>query len=246
VGALLIREIYTRYGREGLGFAWIIGEPLIFAVPVLIVWTIVRNPFEHGIPLLPFLWCGYLPILLFRHLGARMMFFVRANSGLLYHRQVTIFDLFLGRALLEIGSNIAAAAASFTFFYLVGMLDMPRNPGMLYLGYFFYVWWCAASGLIIGAASERSEWVEKVWSPISYLYIFYSGFFMMAAWLPPSIRYWALLQPYWQAYEMIRAGMLGNAVRTYYDPGYTAFVLTILTLIGLLLMRDARKYVILE
>jgi capsular polysaccharide transport system permease protein len=32
VGALIIREIYTRFGRESLGFAWIVAEPLVQVV----------------------------------------------------------------------------------------------------------------------------------------------------------------------------------------------------------------------
>lgn len=104
VGALLIREIYARFGREGLGFGWIIDEPLIFALPVLLVWSAVRDPYEHGMPLMPMLWSGYLPILLFRHIGGRMLLFVRVNAGLLYHRQVTIFDIYLARCILEMPS----------------------------------------------------------------------------------------------------------------------------------------------
>src|SRR5438128_237409 len=99
IGALLMREIYTRFGREGLGFAWIVGEPLIFAIPVLLVWSVVRGSSEHGVAMLPFLWSGYLPILLFRHVGGRTILFVRVNAGLLYHRQVTPFDIFLARFL---------------------------------------------------------------------------------------------------------------------------------------------------
>jgi len=68
----------------------------------------------------------------------------------------------------------------------------------------------------------------------------------MAAWLPDQIRGWALLQPSLQAYEMIRGGMFGNVVKTYGDPAYTSLVLIVLTLIGLVLMRDARKYVVAE
>src|SRR5437763_15277004 len=158
VGALLIREIYTRFGREGLGFGWIIGEPLIFAVPVLLVWSAVRNPYEHGVPMMPMVWTGYLPILLFRHMGGRMLLFVRVNAGLLYHRQVTIFDIFLARCLLEVASNLAAVVASFALFYGLGLLDLPRDLPMFYLGYFYMIWWSVAVGLIIGALSERTEW----------------------------------------------------------------------------------------
>lgn len=246
VGALLIREVYTRFGREGLGFAWIVFEPLIFAIPVLLVWSAVRAPFEHGMPMFPFLWSGYLPILLFRHVGGRMILFIRVNAGLLYHRQVTIFDLFLARFLLEVGSNVAAVVASGVLFYSVGLMDVPQDLPMFYLGYFYMIWWCAVAGLIIGGLSERTDWVEKIWSPYAYLYIFFSGFFIMAAWLPPGLRNVALYQPSMQAYEMIRGGMFGPGVKTYGDPAYDTLALAILTLIGLLVMRESRKYIVAE
>jgi capsular polysaccharide transport system permease protein len=131
-------------------------------------------------------------------------------------------------------------------FYALGWVDLPHDLPMFYLGYVYMIWWAAAVGLIIGGLSERSDWVEKVWQPYSYLYIFFSGFFVMAAWLPERLRGWALFQPSLQAYEMIRAGMFGNAVKTYGDPAYTSLVLAVLTGIGLLLMRESRKYVVAE
>jgi len=150
VGALIIREIYTRFGRESLGFAWIVAEPLAFAIPVLFVWRAVRNPNEHGISLMPFLWSGYLPLLLFRHLGGRILLFIRANVPLLYHQRVTIFDIFLARALLEIFSNLTRQCI------LCGVLrnralDVPRDLPMFYLGYFYMIWWSVAVALIVGA-----------------------------------------------------------------------------------------------
>ena len=94
-----------------------------------------------------------------------------------------------------------------------------------------------------GALSERADWVDKVWSTYAYTYIFYSGFWFMAAWLPPNLRAIALLQPSLQAYEMLRAGVLGDTVTTFYNIGYSAFVLAIMTFAGLLALRAGRKYV---
>jgi capsular polysaccharide transport system permease protein len=246
VGALIIREIYTRFGRESLGFAWIVGEPLIFALPVLFMWRAIRGSHEHGISVMPFLWSGYLPILLFRHLGGRILFFIRANVPLLYHQRVKIFDIFLARSLLEIGSNLTALVASFAVFYAIGAVDVPRDLPMFYLGYFYMIWWCVAVALIIGALSERTDWVQQAWLPYSYMYLMFSGFFYLADWLPPALRTVALYQPYTQAYEMIRAGVFGTTITTYRDPGYTTFVLAGLTLLGLWLMRESRKYVLIE
>ena len=74
----------------------------------------------------------------------------------------------------------------------------------------------------------------------------FSGFFYLADWLPPALRSVALWQPYTQSYEMIRAGVFGTTITTYGDPAYTTFVLAILTLFGLWLMRESRKYVVIE
>lgn len=246
VGALIIREVYTRFGRESLGFAWIVAEPLVFAIPVLFVWRAVRNPDEHSLSLMPFLWSGYLPMQLFRHLGGRILFFIRANVPLLYHQRVKILDAFFARALLEISSNLAALVVSFAVFYVIGAIDVPRDLPMFYLGYFYMIWWCVAVALIIGALCERTDWVQQIWLPYAYLYLMFSGFFWLADWLPPALRNVALYQPYTQAYEMIRAGVFGTAITTYGDPAYTTFVLAILTLFGLWLMREARRYVVIE
>jgi capsular polysaccharide transport system permease protein len=246
IGALMMREMYTRFGRDNLGFAWVFAEPLVFALPVIGLWSLIRARYEHGVGMVPLIWSGYLPILLFRHCGSYALFLVRANAGLLYHARVTVFDIFLARMALEIGGNLAALGFSFVLLYALGAMEPLSDVPMFYLGYFFMIWWSVAVALIIGALSERSEVVEKVWSPISYMYLIISGFLFMAAWLPDSVREWALLMPFLQAYEMIRAGIFGSSVRTYGDPGYEALILAVLTVIGLLLMRDAKKYVALE
>jgi capsular polysaccharide transport system permease protein len=138
VGALTVREIYTRFGRESLGFAWIVAEPLVFAIPVLFVWRAVRDPNEHGLALMPFLWSGYLPLLLFRHLGGRILFFIRANVPLLYHQRVKIFDIFVARALLEIFSNLTALVVSFGVFYAIGSGERAARFADVLLGLFLH------------------------------------------------------------------------------------------------------------
>ena len=43
IGALLMREMQQRWGRRNLGFAWLFVEPLIFAFPVLVMWSFLRG-----------------------------------------------------------------------------------------------------------------------------------------------------------------------------------------------------------
>src|SRR5437763_17118418 len=66
IGGINMRELMGKWGRRNLGFAWLFCEPLVFAFPVIAVWSAVRAPYEHGLPMLAFISTGYMPILIFR------------------------------------------------------------------------------------------------------------------------------------------------------------------------------------
>jgi capsular polysaccharide transport system permease protein len=246
VGALFMREFMTRWGRRNLGFAWLFAEPLVFAFPVITMWSMIRSPFEHSLPMIAFVWSGYLPLLIFRHVTGHALYTVKSNAAMLYHRQVTPFDIFIGCQGLELLGNISACAVSFLIFCMMGVIDLPRNYALLLIGFFYMSWWAMAVALLVAALSERSEIVEHIWLPISYIYMAVCGFMFMAKWLPVPLRRIALaIDPPLHAYEMIRGGLFGNRVETFYDIPYLTWILAIVTLIGLWLMRDVRKHLVL-
>ena len=111
IGALMMRELHTLYGRDNIGFLWVVGEPLLFALGVLALWS-AFNRQEHGLPLVPFLLTGYLPLVLWRHVNSRALACISANRGLLFHRQVKLLDLFLARFVLGISGVLLAFARS--------------------------------------------------------------------------------------------------------------------------------------
>src|SRR5436190_14533691 len=247
LGAVLMREIQIRWGRRNLGFAWIFAEPLLFAFPVLVMWSYMRSPFEHGVPLMPFIWSGYLPLLMFRHITGHSIYAVRSSAAMLYHRTVTPFDLIIGRCGLQLMGSLAATAASFLILHMLGVLDWPYDLPLFIVGTLYMAWWSIAIALIVAAGSERSDIVEHIWQPISYIYLPLSGFMYLAVWLPTSIRDLALtVMPSLQAYEIIRAGLIGNLVQTFYSMTYLTFVLAVLTIIGLWLVRGVRQHLEVE
>jgi capsular polysaccharide transport system permease protein len=247
IGALFMREFVTRWGRRNFGFAWLFAEPLVFALPVLGMWSLIRSPFDHGLPMIAFAWSGYLPLLIFRHVTGHALYVVRNNAAMLYHRPVTPLDIFIGRQGLELIGNLSACAMSFLIIYMIGAIDWPRDYALCLVGFFYMGWWAIAVALNVAVLSERYEIVEHIWMPTSYMYMAVCGFFFMAAWLPPPLRRVALaVDPPLHAYEMIRAGLFGNHIQTFYDMPYLTWILAILTLIGLWQLRDIRKYIVLE
>jgi capsular polysaccharide transport system permease protein len=243
VGALFMREFMTRWGRRNFGFAWLFAEPLVFALPVIAMWSQIRAPFEHGLPMIAFVWTGYLPLLIFRHVTGHALYTVRMSAAVLYHRQVTPLDIFIGRQGLELMGNISAVAMSFLIFYMMGIIEAPHDYPLFLIGFFYMSWWSIAVALIVAAMSERYEIVEHIWMPFSYMYITVCGFMFMAAWLPTSLRQVALsIDPPLHAYEMIRGGLFGNRIEVFYDISYVSYLLAIITLIGLWLMRHVREH----
>jgi capsular polysaccharide transport system permease protein len=247
IGALFMREMVTRWGRRNLGFAWLFAEPLVFALPVITMWSYIRPRVEHGLPMIAFVWSGYLPLLIFRHVTGHSLYTIRNNAGMLYHRQVTPLDLFIGRQGLELLGNFSACAVSFLLLYALGLIEWPHDYALFLTGMLYMGWWAISLALIVATMSERYDIVEHIWLPISYMYMAVCGFMFLAQWLPTWLQKIALtVDPPLHAYEMIRGGLFGNRIQAMYDIPYLTWILAIITLIGLWLMRDARKHLILE
>jgi hypothetical protein len=71
--------------------------------------------------------------------------------------------------------------------------------------------------------------------------------FRSPVWLPNGLRNAALtVLPCLHSYEMIRAGLFGDQVQTFYDIGCATACLAVLILIGLWLVRGVRRNLELE
>lgn len=246
IGALMMRELHTRFGRENLGFLWMVGEPLLFCFGVTVMWSLLRAPYEHGIPIVAFVISGYVPLTLWRHSIGRSIHCFRSNASLLYHRQVSVLDLLAARLVIEIcGCSMAYLVTGFAF-SLVGLYEWPQDWGLFLLGWTYHVLYAIGTALIIGCVTEMAEWMEKLTSLLTYISLPLSGFMFMVDWLPDRMQPLALYVPSVGAYEVLRAGQFGPGVRVHYDLGYETFICFALIGIGLILCKRVRPYIVIE
>jgi capsular polysaccharide transport system permease protein len=213
---------------------------------VLLLWTAIKPPFEHGIRIIPFVVTGYMPIILVRHMVTHAMNCVRANSALLYHRGITVLHLFTSRLVLEFVSVTLAFVIVVAVLGLFGLMTPPEQLHLAYFGWLLLAWTAFALAMGLAALAELYEIVERFVGVLTYILVPLSGTFYMAAWLPQDFREAALWLPFLHTVEMIRDGFFGSSVRTYYDPGYVAVVAAILTVLGLVLLRFVRRRVEVE
>jgi capsular polysaccharide transport system permease protein len=243
IWALLMRELSTRYGRHNIGFLWLIGEPLVFAGAVTLMWSLIKPEFEHGVRVVPFVVTGYMSIILSRHMISHGMNCVKANTDLLYHRQVTVIHLFISRLLLEFIGVTFASFVIFGFLLLIGQMSPPKNLPLVYAGWGILAWMGVGLALLFGALAEIFEFMERIVGVITYIMVPLSGTFYFAAWAPPPFRRFLLLLPFIHPVEMIRAGFFGEFVKTYYDVAYAVAWSASLTFLGLVLVQFIRSRV---
>lgn len=247
IGALMMRELHTRYGRENLGFLWLVVEPMMLCGGVMIIWYAIHGRTTHGgIDVLGFVMTGYLPLTLWRHITNRAVHCFRANASLLYHRQVRMLDLMAARILLEIGGTAVTFLLMSFAFWAVGLYDWPKDWGLYYLGWFYFAVFAAALGLILSALTEMYEWTEKLVGPFMYLMLPACGCFFMVDWLPSAAQQYVLYIPSVGAYELIRGGQFGPDVRVHYWLAYETFICAALLALGLVMISRVHKHLVIE
>ena len=246
IGALMIRELTTRFGRENIGFLWMMVEPLLFAVLVGILWTFMNGPTKHGVSVMAFCVSGYIPLVLFRGSVSRSVGLFQANMSLMYHRQIKIMDFVLVRFLIEWIGHMMAYFFIMILLIALGVFPVPYRLGFLLLGWLYYSFFTLSVCFILAPASEMSEILEKFMPVTTYLMIPFSGTFYRASWLTAEARHVVLYFPPVHAMEMMRYGIFGHHMTPHFDYFYPLAVSAVMLAFGLLLCRRVRRHLVVE
>ncbi|WP_082923007.1 ABC transporter permease [Halothiobacillus diazotrophicus] len=243
IWALTLREMITRYGREGIGIIWIIAEPAMFIVGVMIIFSAAGHSEFTGTTVAEYLAVSYPTLLLWRNGTGRVVKAVDINRALLHHRPVRPTDIIYSRILLEFSSATASFLILYLIFVAIGICEWPANLLTMITGYIMVVWFSFSFVLFMAALSELSEAIERVSHIILYLNLPFSGVFITAAAVPEPYRDYLLLFPLVNCVEWFHDGYYGDRLPTYYNPEYTIIMLLLTTLISYALTNIANRRV---
>ena len=237
LGALLMREVLTRYGRHNIGFLWLFAEPMLFTLGIAALWTLAKAHQYSNLPIIAFAITGYSSVLLWRSMPVRCISAIEPNLPLLHHRQVRLLDIFVARILLEAAGTTMSFFVLILIFWGLEWLEPPDDALKVPQGWFMLAWFGAGLGLLLGALSWTSELVEKFWHPLAYILFPLSGAAFLVDSLPKAGQEAALWLPMVHGLEYLREGYFGSVINAHYDLGYMAMWNAGLLLTGLLHVR---------
>jgi capsular polysaccharide transport system permease protein len=242
VRALVLREMQSRFGRDNIGYLWMIGEPMILASAVTAMHTFrdhgIKSP---GMGAYPFTVLGYCLFIIFRNVFNRSDGAINGSTPLLYHRMVKPFDIMLAKAFLETVGCISALAVLMTIGILFGLADLPARPLYLIAATFLIAWWSFSLSLIVAAHTYEGHFIGRFVHPFSYFMVPLSGAFVTMTFLPAWTRPYMAWNPMMSMFEMARYGQFASASDAYFYPGYVIAVCAGTTYWGLIAIRKLRS-----
>lgn len=235
------RDLVVRYGRDNIGFAWVVLEPMILTIGVMIIWTVIKPPFEHGVRIVALVLTGYMPLTLFRHMTNTNVAILKSASVLFYHRSITTADVLIARALIEFAGTTIALMMVYGTLLVFGQIEPIEDIRLVISAWLLVAYFAFGVGLCFAAFTELSEVSERFVQTFQYLQVPISGAFYMVDWIPTYAQDLILYTPFVHCFEMFRAGFYGSSVPTYYNPTYVLFVSTIILAIGIYSVTRARE-----
>ena len=237
IGALLMREVLTRYGRKNIGFLWLFVDPILFTVTIAFVWTQVHLRHFEAIPIFAFVLVSYSTVPLWRRTTSLCMSAIEPNKALLYHRHITVLDFYISRTLLEDAGSTMAFVILVLFFALLGAMPLPVDPLQVTAGWMLLAWFGFGLALVVGSAVHRVPLMQKAWRPISLVLFLCSAVVFPMDAAPPQAREILLWLPLVSGIEYLREGYFGPVITYYYDIFYMIVCNLLLTIAGLVSVR---------
>lgn len=236
VGALMLREMATTYGRSPGGYIWALLEPVGMIAMLSIVFSFaVRTPsLGDNFPL--FYASGILPYSIYTRTSQSITACIRYSRSLLAYPAVTFVDAIAARFLLGVITQMAVMILILTGIAWVYDIQLVVDLPLLALA----VALAALLGLGVGTlncflVSMVPVWTN-VWAILTRPLLFVSAVLFVMADVPTPYRDVLAWNPIVHPNELARAAIFSTYDGVHASPGYTLCVSLITLFFGMLLL----------
>lgn len=244
IGALILRDMRTRFGRTFFGYVIQVLWPLTHLLAVMAIYLVIRRMMPFGTSPAVFLGTGILPYILCLYPARMITMSLVQNQPLLYFPVVKSFDVILARGLLEIVTSFWVIGIFCFILYVFGVDVMPIYPEQALLAIFATIYLSFSIGFL-GAVFYKiiKAWMVVVIVMLILMYVT-SGALFYAGALSPKIQYYMSWNPLFHSVEWLRSAYYDGYGNDILDRGYLLGFASVNLFAGLVAERVIRQIVL--
>lgn len=237
IGALILREMATTYGRSSLGYLWAVLEPIGAIAVLSLAFSVALDSPALGESFPLFYATGFIPFSVYNTMQNRVSGSVRENLQLLFYPRVTYMDAVLARFVLTLITQLLVAAIVF-----VGIVLLERVNQRVDL--VLVVWSLVVAGFLglgLGVLNcviihLMPSW-RQIWSIITRPLFLVSCIFYMFDTLPDWVQNILWYNPLVHVVGLARSGFYATYEGAYIATLYPLGVAGVSLFIGIALLR---------
>jgi capsular polysaccharide transport system permease protein len=242
MGAVILRDMRTRFFNHGLGFIVQCLWPLAHILAVMGINIASGRAAPYGTPML-FFATGLIPTLTFIYISRFMGLSVVINQPMLSFPIVKITDILFGRAVLEVIAGCVTLVVMWGIFIALGDYPYPDDPADAVLAYLSTILLALGVGTIVGVVTEFQPMFATVYALMTIIIYISSGALFVTSAFPDQIAIPLSYLPVFQCVEWMRVAYFENYSDRLLSREYVVWFGVASLMIGLLLERKLRRVV---
>lgn len=236
IGALILREMQTTYGRTPGGYLWAILEPVGGTALLTLIFSISFRTPPIGTNFALFYATGVVPFMYYNDIAQKVSQSLSYSRPLLVYPAVTFVDALLARLLTNMLSGLLVAYIVFLGLEL--FFDTRTAPHLGHIGLSMAM--ATAFGMGVGTMNCYLFTAFPVWSKVWLilnrpLFIISCVFFIFDS-VPKPYQDWLWYNPLVHVIGQMRHGFYPSYRADYVDPLYVFGVSLVLFTVGLALL----------
>ncbi len=246
IGALILREMATTYGKSPGGYLWAILEPTLGIVVMSLGFSLlVRSP-PVGDSFMLFYATGILPFMMYSQLSAKIAGSISFSKSLLAYPAVTYVDAILARLLLN------AMMSVLVFYIVLGGIVVIFQPAMIMnipqvaLALFLIILLSTGIGLLNCFLFSFYPIYKTVWGIATRPLMICSGVLFTYDSMPDVLKEWLWYNPILQIVGLMRAGVYYQYDASYVSLMYIVLFALIPTVAGLFFLNRYYRVILYE
>jgi len=243
VGALIIRDMKTRFGRSAAGFFLAQGLPFAHLALLVIIYKILGRSAPLGNDPITFFSLGVLCYVVFAYPYLQIVRSTLDNKPLLYFPRVKLIDILIARCALEILGACVVCVNVIVAMLLFGVEFSPHDFPLVLVAFASALYFGISFGVLIAS-------VCVLWPPLAYAgsllrALFWGGSaaFYLPDMLPNLVREIVYYNPLAHSIELARVAYYDDFSSNLLDPTFLFWAPTFILALGLVVMDATRRFV---